>query len=856
MCAGSSSHADAPAGVPRDAEGDDLVVHVLSAVGLPQPRPSASAHVQVLCGTHAVRTHNARLRADGAARWDAVALLPGRASAGSGRQTVTLCVLTGGRDPLLLGQTTITVQCVTHLVVEPVTRTYARWSHSVPLCLSPLRRRVRLANSPDRAHPPYTVTLHDWRTGRSVGVCTRRCPGLLCGLPRPDSPPVALLSGTLRVALYPGTCASGAPELPPVTLLRGSGELVDDGHASVVSDVACTLRALQLPLPSEPVTWRLTTRGLVFHAAMSEQEQEAAHVGGGGGGGQQAREGREQAPRLCVGWDATARLVPVGDAGVAACKPSGMAGRDVVLRCEGGTGQRNKLLHLATAVRTAATRGGQQAQQTQGGVQLVSVAIPHVVRTKLPPRQRIVARAPLVGSHVYAGRVPSAGSLNIEVSPPPGNGGSAETVTISGAALASFSGGAFARVGSATSPSGAVRLQYVTTSALSAIARWRLNATCALCVAAAVGVGTTSGYPPHIMDTLFLCLLLVAAFTRVMTWQPRRVARHVPGAHGGWTIQVLGVHMKQQPAGLPSAAQTDDGDSSDAASDAGDDDDGPPLSRVEFLPDGSIHPLWSRYVYVWGDTGKEPPPVASLGVPGRLPDALARVKFRACLRWRREAHMDEVLLRPQPHFHLFKRLYPHAFHGQSRSGAVIFMEKAHYVRTLAVGLAAAGASPQNGAHHIVSTLEYLSSVLDPRPLPGGRAVRIVDASGVSFGDVAAGEVLKLLRTAAQLLSPFFPERIEKLVILNAPPGFALLFSFVSQFMSKRTQARVVVIDAGNDAKRRQVLHELVDPSQLPVQYDGTCTCAGDGGCWRQHPLERQLWAAVEKVTPPELRKGV
>ena len=665
------------------------------------------------------------------------------------------------------------------------------------------------------------------------------------------------------MALYPGTCASSAPDLPPVTLLRGSGELVDDGHASVVSDVACTLRALQLPLPSEPVTWRLTTRSLVFHLAMSEQEQEAAHVGGGGGGGgQQAKDSREEAPRLCVGWDATARLVPVGEAGVAACKPSGMAGRDVILRCDGGPQQRNKLLHLATAVRSAATRGGQQGQQAQGGVQLMSVAIPHVVRTKLPPRLRTVARAPPVGSHVYAGRVPSAGRLHIEVSPPPGVGGSAETVTISGAALASFSGGAFARVGTATSPSGAVRLQYVTTSALSAIARWRLNATCALCVAGALGVGTTPGYPPHLMDALFVCLLLVAAFTRIATWQPRRVARHVPGAHGGWTVQVLGVHMKQAEeeatAGGKTGAQAADADddASDAASDAGDDDDGPPLSRVEFLADGSIHPLWSRYVYVWGDTGKEPPPVASLSLPGRLPDALARVKFRACLRWRRESHMDEVLLRPQPHFHLFKRLYPHAFHGHSRSGAVIFMEKAHYVRTLAVGLAAAGATPQNGAHHIVSTLEYLSSILDPRPLPGGRAVRIVDASGVSFGDVAAGDVLKLLRTAAQLLSPFFPERIEKLVILNAPPGFSLLFSVVSGFMSKRTQARVVVIDAGNDAKRRQVLHDLVDPAQLPVEYDGTCTCAGDGGCWRQHPLERQLWASVEKVTPPELRKGV
>jgi hypothetical protein len=135
MCAGGSLLADAPAGASRDAEDDDLVVHVLSAVGLPQPRPSASAHVQVLCGTHAVRTHNARLRADGAARWDALALLPGRAAAGSGRQTVTLCVLTGGRDPLLLGQTTVTVQCVPPRLLSPRRAPTPRGLTRPPPCL-------------------------------------------------------------------------------------------------------------------------------------------------------------------------------------------------------------------------------------------------------------------------------------------------------------------------------------------------------------------------------------------------------------------------------------------------------------------------------------------------------------------------------------------------------------------------------------------------------------------------------------------------------------------------------------------------------------------------------------------------
>ena len=660
----------------------------------------------------------------------------------------------------------------------------------------------------------------------------------------------------MRVALYAGTSAQTAPALAALTLLRGSGDLEDDGHESLVSDVACTLRRLHVPLLSESVSWRLTTRGLVFHAAVSEQEQEAQQVASS-----KRHSLSEETPRLLVTWAATAALSAVGDVGVAAVKPSGACGRDVVLRCSGGQQQRNKLLRLASRVRDGACGGSIGMHGGAVVVNRVVVVTPHVVRTKLPPRERVVARSPHVGCHIFAGRVPPAGSVRVELLLAHNE---LETVVISGAALASTAAATtWARFGTATSDNGRVSLRFVATSRLSSTARRRLRLGAASSVIAAAVAASTPGYASDIMDSLVAVLLIVATALIALAWQPsqrrrvthdsqsvRRLPRVPPPLGSEWTLQLLSVRAQATPSG------DDDDSSSDAASDAGDDDDGPPLNAVEFLSNGSIHPLWSRYVYVWGDAGKEPPPPSSLAVPGRLPDALARVKFRACLRWRREAHMDEVLVRPQPHFHLFKRLYPHAFHGRSRSGAVIFMEKSRFVRSLALGLAAAGATPQQGAHHVVATLEFLAVCLDPRPLPGGRAVRVVDASGVSFGDVASGEVLRLLRACAVVLSPFFPERIEKLVIINAPQGFSLLFSMVSQFMSKRTQARVVVVDAGNDARRRQILHDLIDPSQLPVEFDGTCTCAGDGGCWRQHPLERQLWTAVERTTPVELRKGV
>jgi len=87
-----------------------------------------------------------------------VALLPGRAAAGSGRQTVTLCVLTGGRDPLLLGQTTVTVQCVPPWLLSPRRAPTPRGLTRL-LCLSP--SALALTSAPtERTRPtrsPFTT---------------------------------------------------------------------------------------------------------------------------------------------------------------------------------------------------------------------------------------------------------------------------------------------------------------------------------------------------------------------------------------------------------------------------------------------------------------------------------------------------------------------------------------------------------------------------------------------------------------------------------------------------------------------------------------------------------------------------
>jgi hypothetical protein len=87
-----------------------------------------------------------------------------------------------------------------------------------------------------------------------------------------------------------------------------------------------------------------------------------------------------------------------------------------------------------------------------------------------------------------------------------------------------------------------------------------------------------------------------------------------------------------------------------------------------------------------------------------------------------------------------------------------------------------------------------------------------------------------------------------MLIVNAPPGFGMLWLLVAPLLSKRTSARVTVVGAGERVRLRGLLEGLMDLGQVPEEYGGSCRCAGPGGCWRQHPMEREIWALVEATT--------
>lgn len=212
--------------------------------------------------------------------------------------------------------------------------------------------------------------------------------------------------------------------------------------------------------------------------------------------------------------------------------------------------------------------------------------------------------------------------------------------------------------------------------------------------------------------------------------------------------------------------------------------------------------------------------------------------------------MDTLFQRPLPVFHLFKRTYPHAFHGRGRDGGVVFIERAGKVTALSAAFAEHGLEPDAAAMHLASVTEFFARFLDPRPLPHGRFIRIVDVEDLAALDLAQSSVRALLEAGVKVLSPYFPERAAKIFVVNAPGTFHLAWKLVSPLCSKRTLDKISIIGAHERERMVQELTAVISPEQLPVQYGGTCACRGEGGCFRRHPDECLLWDAVDACTPP------
>lgn len=109
---------------------------------------------------------------------------------------------------------------------------------------------------------------------------------------------------------------------------------------------------------------------------------------------------------------------------------------------------------------------------------------------------------------------------------------------------------------------------------------------------------------------------------------------------------------------------------------------------------------------------------------------------------------------------------------------------------------------------------------------------IMDLKGVTITKVPS--VYSYVRQASVVSQNYYPERLGKMYLINAPWGFSTVWSVVKGWLDPVTAKKIHILGSGYKSE----LLQQVPAENLPKEFGGTCECEGgcedsDAGPWRE-----------------------
>ncbi|MCJ1461912.1 cytosolic factor, phosphatidylinositol/phosphatidylcholine transfer protein [Pseudocyphellaria aurata] len=223
-------------------------------------------------------------------------------------------------------------------------------------------------------------------------------------------------------------------------------------------------------------------------------------------------------------------------------------------------------------------------------------------------------------------------------------------------------------------------------------------------------------------------------------------------------------------------------------------------------------------------------------------------RFIECEKWRKDFKVDDLVRnfsydeRPK----VFE-YYPQYYHKTDKDGRPVYFEQLGNIDLNAMYKITTG---ERMLQNLVVEYEKLA---DPR-LPAcsrkaGQLLEtccsVMDLKGVGLSKVPS--VYGYVKQASAISQNYYPERLGKLYLINAPWGFSSVFSIVKSFLDPVTVEKIHVLGSGYHAE----LESQVSKANLPKIFGGTCEC--DQGCAfsDEGPWKDPQWSKPPKWAQPK-----